>query len=37
LQKIRENRKFEFFDDLKMQIEKDVEFAKSTNDIVLTF
>lgn len=37
LYKIRENKKFNNLDELKQQINKDVEFAKSNNDYVLTF
>lgn len=37
LYKIRENKKFDSFEELKNQISKDVEFAKNTTDNVLTF
>lgn len=37
LYKIRENKKFSSLDELKNQIQKDSEFAKNTQDVVLTF
>ena len=37
LYKIRENRKFESFEELKNQIQKDKEFAKNQIDTVMTF
>jgi cytidyltransferase-like protein len=37
LYKIRENRKFESFEELKNQIQKDKEFAKQEIDTVMTF
>jgi FAD synthase len=37
LYKIRENRKFESFEELKNQIQKDKDFAKNQVDTVMTF
>jgi FAD synthase len=37
LYKIRENEKFENFEALKNQIQKDKEFAKKQTDTVMTF
>jgi FAD synthase len=37
LYKIRENIKFENLEQLKNQIKIDVNFAKKTNDYILTF